>query len=144
MTCFLLDVNVLIALIERDHVHHEAAQRWFAATGAESWATCPLTQNGVMRIVGHSTYPGDMGPPAAIAVLLQIFCALPGHQFWPDAISLIDPRYCDASRLLTSAQLTDTYLLALAGYKGGKFATFDRRIVADAAVDGRQHLEVLS
>ena len=31
---FLLDVNVLIALIDPTHVGHEAVHKWFAATGA--------------------------------------------------------------------------------------------------------------
>jgi uncharacterized protein len=67
---FLLDVNVLIALIDPTHVGHDAAHAWFAATGAASWATCPVTENGVLRIVGHLKYPNSAGSPAAVAPIL--------------------------------------------------------------------------
>ena len=49
----LLDVNVLVALFDPDHVHHEAAHVWFAATRGAGWATCPLTENGVVRVLSN-------------------------------------------------------------------------------------------
>lgn len=143
MSRCLLDVNVLIALIDRDHVHHDSAQSWFGATGHAAWSTCPITQNGVIRIVGGSRYPGDMGPPARIVALLARFCALPGHEFWPDDISLLDPTRISSDRLLGQGQVTDSYLLALAVAHGGKLATFDRKLVTDAVPGGRRHIEVL-
>ena len=42
---YLLDVNVLIALVDPAHVQHEAAHAWFASVGHRSWATCAITQN---------------------------------------------------------------------------------------------------
>ncbi len=136
MTRYLLDVNVLIALIDPTHVQHDRAHRWFAAKGRLAWATCPLTQNGVLRIVGHSRYPNSPGNPAAVAQLLAAFLALDGHEFWPDDVSLLDPHRVDASRLLDSAQITDSYLLALACAHAGKLATFDRLLVAAAVIGG--------
>ena len=124
---YLLDVNVLIALIDPAHVQHDAAHDWFAKQGKKSWATCPLTENGVMRIVGHARYPNSPGTPAAVAQLMTGLCELPGHVFWPDDISLLDTKILDASRLLSSAQVTDSYLLVLAIAHDGKLATFDRR-----------------
>ena len=136
MTRFLLDVNVLIALIDPTHVQHDRAHLWFGATGHVAWATCPLTQNGVLRIVGHSRYPNSPGGPAVVVQLLQAFLALDGHEFWPDDVSLLDSSRVNGSRLLDSAQITDSYLLALARAHGGSFATFDRHLIADAVTGG--------
>jgi toxin-antitoxin system PIN domain toxin len=136
VSCFLLDVNVLIALIDPGHVQHERAHDWFASSGQEAWATCPLTENGVLRIVGHARYPNSPGTPAAVAELMTELRALAGHEFWPDDITLFDRRQIDTARLLESAQVTDSYLLALARRHSGKLATFDRRLVTSAVVNG--------
>ena len=140
---FLFDVNVLVALIDPAHVQHDAAHDWFAKHGKKAWATCPLTENGVMRIVGHVRYPNSPGTPAAVAQLMTGLCALPGHVFWPDDISLLDTKKLDASRILSSAQVTDSYLLALACTHGGKLATFDRRLVTDAVRGGAKCLHLI-
>lgn len=141
---FLLDVNVLIALVDPAHVQHDAAHAWFAKQGKKSWATCPLTENGVMRIVGHVRYPNSPGTPAEVARVMTGLCALPGHVFWPGHISLLDADKIDASRLLSSAQVTDSYLLALAAAHGGKLATFDRRLVVDAVHGGAKALHLIA
>ena len=143
MTRFLLDTNVLIALIDPAHIQHDRAHKWFAATGRQSWATCPLTQNGVLRIVGHGRYPNSPGTPAAVAKILTALCALPGHEFWPDDITLLDAKRVDGSRLLDSAQVIDSYLLALASTHRGQLATFDQRLVADAVLNGAQALHLI-
>ncbi len=143
MTTYLLDVNVLIALIDPAHVQHDAAHDWFAKQGQKSWATCPLTENGVMRIVGHARYPNSPGTPAAVAQLMTGLCALPGHVFWPGDISLLDSKKLDVSRLLSSSQVTDSYLLALAIAHDGKLATFDRRLVVDAVCGGANGLHLI-
>jgi len=140
---YLLDVNVLIALIDPSHVSHDAAHRWFAATGSASWATCPITENGVLRIVGHPSYPNSPGSPAAVAPILMGLCALPGHVFWRDDLSLMDTELVDASAILLPAQVTDTYLLALAAANGGQLATFDRRLSAKAVRGGKAALHLI-
>jgi toxin-antitoxin system PIN domain toxin len=140
---FLLDVNVLVALIDRAHVHHEAAHAWFQRDGAQSWATCPLTENAMLRIIGHPRYPGSPGPPAAVAPSLVSLRDHAGHCFWPDDVSLADRDLVDDTRLLTSAQVTDTYLLALACSQGGQLATFDRRLVTAAVKDGERGLRLI-
>lgn len=142
-TTFLLDVNVLIALVDPAHVQHDAAHEWFADHGHQAWATCPLTENGVLRIVGHTRYPNSPGTPAAVAPLLATLRTLPGHVFWPDDISLLDAERVDAARLLGSAQVTDTYLLALACAHGGQLASFDRRLVKDAVRGGARRLHLI-
>lgn len=143
MKTFLLDVNVLVALIDPMHVQHDAAHEWFATQGKRAWATCPLTENGVLRIVGHVRYPNSPGTPAAVAQLLAGLCALPGHMFWPNDVSLLDAKKVDAARILTSGQVTDSYLLALACAHGGKLATFDRRLVTDAVRGSAQGLHLI-
>jgi toxin-antitoxin system PIN domain toxin len=141
---YLLDVNVLIALIDPAHIQHDAAHDWFAAHGKKAWATCPLTQNGVVRIVGHVRYPNSPGTPAAVAQLMASLCALSGHVFWPDDISLFDNKKVNPTRLLSSAQVIDSYLLALACVHGGKLATFDRRLITDAVHGGAKGLHLIS
>lgn len=81
---FLLDVNVLIALIDPEHIDHDTAHAWFAALSGDGWATCPIVENGVVRIVSHPSYPMEPGPgaPAKIAGILKRLRELPGHVFW--------------------------------------------------------------
>jgi len=143
VTRFLLDVNVLIALIDPAHVQHNVAHKWFAAKGQKAWATCPLIENGVLRIVGHPRYPNSPGSPAAVAGLLAPLRTLPGHVFWSDDVSLFDHEVVNAARLLDSGSITDSYLLALARAHEGQLATFDERLVTDAVVDGRQSLHLI-
>lgn len=76
---FLLDANVLIAHIDSAHVAHDAAHRWFAEEGSAAWATCPSTENGVVRIVGHSKYPNSPGSPAAVATIVAHLRTLGAH-----------------------------------------------------------------
>lgn len=144
MTRFLLDINVLIALIDPAHVQHDQAHRWFAARGQKAWATCPITENGLLRIVGHPRYPNSPGSPAAVAELLAAFTQSPGHAFWSDDVSVLAREQVDASRLLDSAHVTDSYLLALARAHDGQLATFDRRLVTDAVRNGPQALHLIS
>ena len=136
MTRFLLDVNVLIALIDPAHMQHDNAHNWFSAHGKRAWATCPLTENGIVRVVGHVRYPNSPGTPAAVAELVQVLRGIGGYEFWPDDISLLDPNHIEATRLLESSQVTDSYLLALASAHGGQLATFDRHLVTNAVIGG--------
>jgi toxin-antitoxin system PIN domain toxin len=143
MSVALLDVNVLIALLDRRHVHHEQAHGWFMASEAAGWATSPLTQNAVLRILGQPRYPNSPGPPAVVAPLVGELIRHPRHQFWPDAISLLNQPGVDASRLLEAGQLTDTYLLALAVHRGGTLVSFDRRLSCDVVAGGRAALRLI-
>jgi uncharacterized protein len=138
--CFLLDVNVLIALVDPAHVQHDDVHAWFGRTGKRAFATCPLTENGLLRIVGHPSYPNSPGPPSAVAPALVALRGLPGHVFWPDSASLADPGFCDASKLTSHSRVTDSYLLALARLHGGKLATLDHKLAADAVPGGQAAL----
>lgn len=139
----LLDVNVLIALIDPAHVQHEPAHEWFAMHRHQGWATCPMTENGVLRIVGHARYPNSPGTPAALVQVIIGLRRVPGHVFWPDDISLVDSEQVDAARLLSSGQVTDSYLLALACVHGGQLVTFDRRLVTAAVRGGAEALQLI-
>jgi uncharacterized protein len=140
---YLLDVNVLIALVDSGHVQHEDAHTWFDQIGQHGFATCPLTENGLVRILGHSKYPNSPGSPGAVVALLATIRALPGHHFWADDISLADGEWVDATRLLSHTQVTDTYLLALAQAHGGRLASLDRKLVVDAVVGGKKALALI-
>jgi uncharacterized protein len=140
MSVALLDVNVLIALLDRRHVHHEPAHGWFAMAQADGWATCPLTQNAVLRILGQPRYPNSPGPPAVVAPLVAELIRHPQHQFWPDSLSLVDHSAVTTSRLLEASHLTDTYLLALAAAHSGRLASFDNRLSCAAVVGGHEAL----
>jgi uncharacterized protein len=139
----LLDTNVLIALVDPAHRFHDAAEDWFVAHRHDGWATCPITQNGLVRIISHTSYPNSVGSPAAALALLHEMTNDKDHHFWPDDISLFNESLIDGSKLLTTAQVTDTYLLALAVKHGGKLATFDRRLVTTAVKAGAAALQMI-
>lgn len=140
---FLLDVNILIALVDRAHLHSEPVHAWFLGEGRQSFATCPLTENALLRIVGNPRYPTGPGSPAMVMPMLESLRSLPGHEFWPDDISLSDPALVDPGRITAIGQVTDIYLLALAVSKRGRFATLDRRLLPHAVSGGREALVVI-
>lgn len=140
---FLLDVNVLIALIDPSHISYDVAHRWFDDEGKNAWEACPITRNGVIRIVGNPKYPNTPGSTAVVAEITTQLCGFPGHVFWADDISLVDAKHVDASAVLTSAQVTDTYLLASAVAHGGKQTTFDRRLSVKAVKGGKAALRLI-
>jgi hypothetical protein len=127
----LLDVNVLIALLDADHVLHARATTWFASNARTGWASCPITQNGCIRIMSHPGYPNA---PSARAVMehLTDACSSSLHEFWPDDVSLLDTGAIDAARIHGPRQLSDIYLLSLAIRHGGRFVTFDTSVPLDA------------
>ena len=133
MSSHLLDVNVLLALADPQHIHHDAAHAWFARHAPDGWATCPITENAFIRIASHPNYPNRPGDAQVVIELLRRTCARDGHRFWPDTVSLRDSVKRDHA--LTHGQLTDVYLLALAVANGGRLVTLGRRIPA-ASVDG--------
>ena len=140
---YLLDVNVLVALMDQDHAFNGRAHDWFAQFAQASWATCPITENGVMRILGHQRYRSGPGSPAVVAEMLRTLRRHPGHIFWPDEISLLSFAPVRPEALVRSGRVTDAYLLALAVHKGGFLATFDRRLTATAVKGGAEALHLI-
>lgn len=140
---YLLDVNVLIALIDPAHVAHGDAHNWFARVGRQAFATCPITENGLLRIVGHPKYPNSPGPPSAVVGALAAMRAMKGHAFWPDSLSLLDSEKADATLLTSHSRVTDAYLLALSRANKGRLATMDSRLATEVVAEGRKYLELI-
>ena len=141
----LLDVNVLVALFDPDHVHHDLAHDWFADHRAEGWATCAVTENGFVRVVSNPRYRPEAPRPAAIVEQLRRFCASGRHHFWADSISLRDAALFNLAVARGHRQVTDVYLLGLAKRMGGRLATFDRTILLSAVKGARpETLAVIS
>ncbi len=139
----LLDVNVLIALLDEGHLHHAVARDWLSRNIKQGWASCPLTQNGCIRILSQPAYPGAL-PPAAVAARLTAATTTDWHDFWPDSLSLLDGASANWHGVLGSHQVTDVYLLALAVNRGGRLATFDRAIPLQAVPGAKpKHLVVI-
>ena len=125
----LLDVNFLIALLDPDHAFHERAHAWWAANLKRGWASCPLTENGVVRIMSNPNYSEQMRfTPGDLTDRLRKFAAQSNHEFWPDAVSLRDEKIFVIERIHGSRQITDLYLLALATEHRGRLVTFDKGI----------------
>jgi toxin-antitoxin system PIN domain toxin len=127
----LLDINVLLALLDSDHADHRPAREWLEQEIDTGWASCAITQNGVVRVMSQPRYPSPVAP-AVISDLLEEACATPHHEFWQCEISLLDRHVVDRRRLHGPRQVTDAYLLALAVHRGGRFVTFDRSVVTSA------------
>jgi toxin-antitoxin system PIN domain toxin len=140
----LLDVNVLIALLDASHMHHDTATRWLEREQAQGWASCPITQNGCIRIMSQPAYPAPL-PAAAVAARLAEAVTGPDHQFWPDDLNPVVEKTLTWGQVLGHRQVTDAYLLALAVKHGGRFATFDARVALQTVFGaGKGHLTVIA
>jgi len=139
----LFDVSVLVPMWDAEHIHNARALRWWSLNRADGWASCPLTQNGFLRIVSQSSYSFPISIGEAFGHL-QRNTRTDDHVFWPDDISLLDEQLIDRNHVLGPKQLTDIYLLGLAVKHSGRLVTLDRKISL-AAVRGAQphHLVVI-
>ena len=124
----LLDVNVLVALLTPEHEHHARAIDWFSTHAVgNGWATCAVTELGVIRVCAQ--LPGGVWPPdTTTGALLVLTAGNPGYVWWPDAVSPALLHEVRSAR--TGKQITDRYLLGLARRNGGRVATFDRALAA--------------
>lgn len=113
----LPDANVLIALVVAEHVHHDAAEAWLEGS-ADRFATCPLTQGSLVRLLVRESQPAETARALVAAV-----AADPRHDFWPDDVSYQDVRMAG---VVGHRQVTDAYLAQLARAHGGRLATFDQ------------------
>lgn len=124
----LLDVNLLLALFDSHHVHHEAAHRWFASVSCNDWATCSITETGFIRVISSPAYRTVIATPLEAANGLARFRSSGGHTFWADDIP---PRVSlneSGVRLQGHRQVTDFHLAALAARRRGQLATLDGRL----------------
>ena len=134
MKPYLLDVNVLIALAWPSHVHHDRAQEWFARKKKAGFRTCPLTETGFVRISSNPRFASYAVSPADALALLGRITSLPGHEFWPAHLPVVEAvgdRPVSGHR-----QVTDAYLAGLAAAHGGVLATFDSGVLALGGASG--------
>jgi toxin-antitoxin system PIN domain toxin len=141
----LLDVNVLVALFDPDHIHHDVAHDWFADHRRFGWATCPLTESGFLRTASQLARARDPLPVSTLTQGLRTFTSSSEHQFWSEGLSFLDERLFDLTLARGDQQLTDIYLLALAVRRKGVLATFDQKIPIDTVKGAqREHVTVLA
>ena len=133
----MLDVNVLIALLDENHTHHAAASDWLAEHIESGWASCPLTQNGCVRILSQPRYPNALGVAEAVA-RLRTAAATPHHRFVADDVSPLDGAVVDRRRLSGPRQVTDAWLLALAVAHGARMVTLDESTPLSAVRGARE------
>jgi toxin-antitoxin system PIN domain toxin len=135
----LLDVNALVALFDQAHVHHEAAHAWFLRQKSAAWVTCPITENGLLRILSHPAYPNSPVPMAEIAERLEEFKnESRNHQWWDDDYSFSE-WLAYRKFPVGSSHSTDAYLLNLCLRNKGVLATFDRRIKPSMIGESSSH-----
>lgn len=140
----LLDVNVWVALFDDAHQFSDRANAFIEAPRVKI-ATCPLVENGVIRVLSLPGYGRRGGlPMQQVRERLREACAALDHAFWPDDVSLRDDGLVDFTRVQRHNQITDLYLLALAVKHGGRLVTFDQAI-ALSSVRGAsaRHLHLL-
>ncbi len=139
---WLFDVNTLIAIADSSHVFHEAIHRWLAVCAERTWATCPITENGMVRVLSQPAYRGGARTPTEAIVSLRAMTEARQwkHTFWADDFSICDARLILAERIAGAKQLTDVYLAALARKKGGRLVTFDTAVAWQAIRGGTADL----
>ena len=140
---YLLDVNMLIALLDENHIHHRRATKWFLAEGQNNWLSSPTTQNGAIRVMSGSKYGPTSFSPASVVEQLRTLMEETVHTFVADDATLLDPESIDHANLRQTKQITDTYLLALAASHQAHLATLDDRLRTDAVWGGTDHLRVI-
>jgi uncharacterized protein len=146
MNVWLLDVNVLVARFWEPHVFHRKVRAWMASHDRESWATCPITQAGLVRTISNPGFSPDAPRPAeAIHWLAESLRGDPRHQFWADDLPVSVACGENISRLSGFKQLTDAYLLGLAINRKARMLTLDRRMLTLIPDHGqaRQSLVIL-
>jgi toxin-antitoxin system PIN domain toxin len=142
----LLDVNALIALVDAYHVQHEAMHRWFDAHAAQGWtnggwATCPITENGMVRVLSQPVYPSGQCTPSVVIDILRVLKKSYEHihEFWADDVSICDDLF-QQDYIIGTRQVTDAYLLGLAAKRGGRVVSFDRSLPWQAIRGGTEQL----
>ena len=138
----LLDVNAIIALVDSDHMGHQSIQKWFSVNHPAGWATCPLTENGMVRVLSQAAYPsGQRSPTEVVQVLNALKTAFKSsYQFWADDLSIADNSVFNSPLIAGTRQVTDVYLLGLAARHNGILVSFDRSLGWQAVLGGSQQL----
>lgn len=144
---WLFDVNVLVAVADSSHIFHQSIHRWLANCEDKAWASCPITENGMVRVLSQPAYRGGMRSPAEAIAALRGMKSAQGwkHVFWGDDYSLSDAAAIACERITGTKQVTDVYLVGLACRKGGRLVTFDAGIAWQAVAGAsRESIEIPS
>lgn len=134
----LLDVNVIIALIDPEHTLQDRAHQWWMLNRKHGWASCPLTENGAVRIMSNPNYRQNTKfTPGGMIVSIKDFAERTDHEFWSDDISIIDEKIFVPGLIHSPKQITDLYLLALATKHNARLVTFDQNIPLSAVIGAK-------
>ncbi len=137
---YLFDVNVLLALLSEDHIHHRLVTGWLSDNDPQ-WAICSFTEAGFLR-TATAPRPGKITIMEAVAIL-EDTTRRPGYHYLPitaDFLTLCSPFF---ARLYGTKQVTDAYLLGLAVREGMVLLTMDKGILHLAGKDYRQRVLLL-
>jgi toxin-antitoxin system PIN domain toxin len=141
---YLLDVNLLIALVRDDHVSHRSAKQWFQRVGSRGWATCAMTEASFVRIISNPRFLAQVPDIGEAVHMLELLTRLPGHRFWTMDVPFVKAIEPVMERFFGHQQVTDAYLLGMAICKKGKLATFDRGLKLLAGSELGDYLELLT
>lgn len=131
----LPDVNVLVALVWPNHVHHAAAVNWFAAQRDDGWATCPVTESGFIRVSSNRRVIPEARAVPEAAAAIRLLRSVGSHEFWTDEVSLATTEVVRLEQVQGYRQVTDAHLLALARVHGGRLVTFDNGLATLGGAD---------
>jgi len=139
----LPDLNVLLALIDDEHMYYRTAQDWFNSSGKENWGLCPLTESGLVRLVTNPV----MGPMYRTfdeaKAILEDLAQRSGYSYWPITESWAMLTAPITERIFGHRQVTDAYLLGLAIKEDGVLVTFDRGLKYLAGPEFSKNLLIL-
>ena len=144
MTHYLLDVNVLIPLIWPRHIDQPKVEAWFRANAIHSFATCSFTPAGVLRLTRDLEIVRQLYTLTEARQLLLNLTKLEGHAFWPTTISYFEATAPFVPRMHGPKQVTDGYLLGIAGSHGGELATMDKAIKSLAGPEHGDLVELIA
>jgi toxin-antitoxin system PIN domain toxin len=125
---YLLDVNLLIALTDPEHIGHLPAIAWHRQIGDARLLLCPITESGFVRL---STMPSVGGRTMSESLArLRAIAALPNCENLPIEHSWLELIQPLTARLHGYRQVTDALLLGLAIRNQAILVTLDRSIQA--------------
>jgi toxin-antitoxin system PIN domain toxin len=135
----LPDLNVLFAAVVQEHRHHALARSWIDT--APHFATCALTESGMLRLMANATIR-DGATFADGVTTVTALRAMRAHEFWADDTTLIHP-LIDTSVITGHRQVPDFHLLNLAASRNAKLVTLDEKLAASCARTDRRHIRSL-
>jgi len=138
---YLADVNVLIALLDEDHIHHKRVLKWFASSDKDEFGVCAFTEAGFLRVTTNPKAGSNTIETALVA--LASLNRHAGYRLWSISdgwASLVAPF---GQRVFGHQQITNAYLLGLVVKQGGVLVTFDKAIQFLAGTEYRKNVLAL-